>query len=259
MSVALHSSFTLAASILVIGTLSAGFVYEAVTRRRDARRFPPLGRLIDVGGRRLHLLAKGTGGPTIVIEQGAGSPSLAWLSVLDQVAPFACVCLYDRAGYQWSDAVSRPRTIEDRVRDLHALLKGAALPEPYILVAHSYGGFLVRLFARQYPDKVAGMVLVDTPHERTYFRREVLSLYSKFAWVLRLMKTLSWFGIPRLVLRLTAKADPSIPSDVTARINAGMVRRESFAAAMDDLRSCQKALPWILKPDALGNLGDIPL
>jgi pimeloyl-ACP methyl ester carboxylesterase len=103
------------------------------------------------------------------------------------------------------------------------------------------------------------MVLVDTPHERSYFRREVLSLYSKFAWVLGLMKTLSLFGVPRLVSRWTAKADPSVPADVTAQINAGMVRRESLAAAIDDLRSCKKALPWILEPDALGNLGDKPL
>jgi pimeloyl-ACP methyl ester carboxylesterase len=173
----------------VLGLLLAGFIYEERSRRRDAIRFPALGKLIDVGGHRLHLLSQGVG-PTVVIEQRAGGPSLAWLGLQERISEFACVCLYDRAGYQWSEPVPAPRSLEDRVEDLHTLLLAARLPEAYILVGHSYGGFIIRLFASQYPASVAGLVLVDTPHELGYCQREVLSLYSKFALLMKAISSL---------------------------------------------------------------------
>jgi pimeloyl-ACP methyl ester carboxylesterase len=243
----------------VVGLLSAGLIYEERSRRRDTLRFPPFGRLIHVGGHRLHLLSRGTEGPTVVIEQGAGGPSLAWLPLQEKIAEFAHVCIYDRAGYQWSDAVPGPRSLEDRVKDLHALLVNAGLPAPYVLVGHSYGGFLVRLFAREYPDSVAGLVLVDTPHEQGYCQREILSLYSKIAWMLKAMSFLSRFGLPRLLSRWFAKPDPNLPPQVSAQLNAAMVRREYFAAASDDIASLQRAAPWLVTPEAFSALGDLPV
>jgi pimeloyl-ACP methyl ester carboxylesterase len=236
---------------VVLLLLTVGAVYEERSRRRDSVRFPPLGRLLDVGGHRLHLLSKGVG-PTVVIEQGAGGPSLAWLGLQEQIAEFAQVCLYDRAGYQWSDPLSAPRSLEDRVRDLHTLLHAAQLPEPYILVGHSYGGFLIRLFATQYPASVAGLVLVDTPHELGYCQRDVLSLYAKFALLMKAMKYLSLFGLPRLLTAWFTKTD-------SEQINAFMVRREYFAAASDDISSLQRAAPWLVKPEAFSPLGDLPI
>jgi pimeloyl-ACP methyl ester carboxylesterase len=245
--------------LALLALMTAGVIYEKLSRQRDARRFPPLGRLVDVGGHRLHILCKGTEGPTVVIEQGAGGPSLTWLGLQQQISEFARVCVYDRAGYQWSNAVSLPRTIESRVKDLHSLLTEAGVPAPYVLVGHSYGGFLVRLFAREYPSQVAGLVLVDTPHELGYCRREVLSMYSKFRWVMRAMKQLSRFGLPRILTRLFAKPDPSLPPGISEQINAFMVRREYFAAASDDIASLQRATDWLVKPDAFSDLGDLPI
>ena len=239
--------------------LLAGAIYEKVGRRRDASRYPPLGQLINVGTHRLHFLSKGTEGPTVVVEQGAGGPSLAWFDLQKEIAQFARVCLYDRAGYQWSDPVPTPRSLDDRVKDLYALLVKADLPAPYVLVAHSYGGFLARHFARDHREIVAGLILIDTPHEDVYFRDAVLSRYSQIAALMLAMQWLSTVGLPRLLARLFTKQNNHPASEVAGQINSGLVRREYFAAARDDIESLRRASPWLRQPGSLGTLGDMPL
>jgi pimeloyl-ACP methyl ester carboxylesterase len=125
----------------------------------------PLGKLVDVGGRRLHINCTGTGNPTIVMEAGAGDFSFDWSLVQPKVAKFARVCTYDRAGYAWSDAGPTPRTMQQIIYELHTGLITAGLNAPYVLVGHSLGGLIVRVYANQYPKEVAGMILVDSSHE----------------------------------------------------------------------------------------------
>ena len=125
----------------------------------------PPGKLIDIGGRRLHLYSTGEGEPTVVLESGAGGFSLEWALVQQGVAGFARVVSYDRAGYAWSDPGPTPRTMQQIARELHDALGRADIKPPYVLVGHSYGGLVVRTFAQRYPDEVAGMVLVDSSHE----------------------------------------------------------------------------------------------
>lgn len=105
------------------------------------------------------------GGPTIVLEAGAGNDSSVWNRVQPEVAKFARVCTYDRAGLGGSDPVPKPRTVVALTEDLGALLANAKVTGPYILVGHSLGGILVRLYASYYPAAVVGMVLVDSAHE----------------------------------------------------------------------------------------------
>lgn len=122
--------------------------------------------LVEVGGgRRLHINCSGlaAGGPTIVLESGAGNAASAWDRVQPEVAKFARVCSYDRAGLGRSDPVPAARTIVALTEDLHSLLVNAKVSGPYVLVGHSLGG--VRLYASYYPGEVAGMVLVDSAHE----------------------------------------------------------------------------------------------
>jgi Predicted hydrolases or acyltransferases (alpha/beta hydrolase superfamily) len=123
--------------------------------------YPPPGRMIDIGGRRLHLYETGQGSPTVVLEAGIAATSLNWRPVQSEIAKFARVASYDRAGLGWSDAPDSPLTLTRLVDDLHALLDGAELQPPYILVAHSFGGLIVRAYARRYPQNVTGIVLVD--------------------------------------------------------------------------------------------------
>ena len=123
------------------------------------------GKMIPVGGHRLHLLCAGDGEPTVVLESGLGGNSLDWVRVQPKIAESNRVCTYDRAGYGWSELGPLPRTSERIADELYTLLNHAQIPGPYILVGHSFGGYSVRLFATQYPDETAGLILVDAAHE----------------------------------------------------------------------------------------------
>ena len=125
-------------------------------------RLPPApGGLIDVGGHRLHLHCQGVDGPPVVFDAALGASSLSWTCVLPEVAAFARACAFDRAGFGWSDAGPLPRTTGRIVEELRALLAAAAVPPPYILVGHSFGGLTARLFLQRFPQDVAGLVLLD--------------------------------------------------------------------------------------------------
>jgi pimeloyl-ACP methyl ester carboxylesterase len=126
--------------------------------------FPPPGKLVDVGGWRLHLNCTGearASQPTVILEAGVGDFSVEWSLVQPGVAKFARVCSYDRAGDGWSDLGPHPRTLRQIVYELHMLLNNGGVKPPFVLVGHSYGGWLVRLYASTYPAEVAGMVLVE--------------------------------------------------------------------------------------------------
>jgi len=120
--------------------------------------------LIDLGGWRLHLNCSGKTTalqPTVILEAGAGDFSVDWSLLQPAVARLARVCSYDRAGSGWSDLGPRPRTMHQQVWELHTLLKKAGVNPRLVLVGHSYGGWLVRLYAANYPTEVEGMVLVE--------------------------------------------------------------------------------------------------
>jgi pimeloyl-ACP methyl ester carboxylesterase len=117
--------------------------------------------MIDIGGRRLHLIESGGSGPAVVFESGISATCLNWTQVRVQVERLARACTYDRAWLGWSDPAKSPRTTSAIVDDLHALLEAAQIPRPYILVGHSFGGMLVRAYAARYPGDVAGLVVVD--------------------------------------------------------------------------------------------------
>jgi pimeloyl-ACP methyl ester carboxylesterase len=119
---------------------------------------------IDVGGYQLSFQSFGDGLPTVVFESGGecGAESLANLA--HEVQHFTRAVIYDRAGLSQSDPAPRPRTVLNAVTDLHNLLSAAQIPGPYVLVGHSYGGSIVRLYTHQYPSEVAGLVLLDAGH-----------------------------------------------------------------------------------------------
>ena len=148
------------AGLLLLSAL-VGVGYQKAGERRDRRFHPPPGKFVDLGTHRLHLLEEGQGNPTIILEAGLMSTNLSWTDIRRKLAESYRVVTYDRAGLGWSDIGPMPRTAERIVDELHSLLELAAIPPPYVLVGHSFGGLTMPLFAARYPEKIAGMVLVD--------------------------------------------------------------------------------------------------
>lgn len=160
---AARAALWLLAAALVLALGGAG--YEAVMAAGDAERYPPPGRLVAIGDSHLHLHCVGEGAPAVILISGLGGSSLLWEQVQTASAPLGQVCAYDRAGIGWSDASSELPTPAAVATELRALLTRADIPGPYVLIGASVGGKYARMYAEQFPQEVAGLVLVDARHE----------------------------------------------------------------------------------------------
>jgi pimeloyl-ACP methyl ester carboxylesterase len=121
----------------------------------------------DAGGHSLRLLRGGEGAPTVILEGGFAADIAAWSRVQGEIANFAQVVSYDRAGLGQSDPGPKPRSAEQIALELHTALQNAGIKPPYVLVGHSLGGYFVRVFGDKYPREVVGMVLID-PSQETF-------------------------------------------------------------------------------------------
>jgi len=157
----LYGPRSLAALILVLGAFPGASGAESDGEGDWPR---PPGRLLDIGGHRMHIHCLGEGGPTVVFDSGLGGMSLEWREVQRLLAPRFRVCAYDRSGHGWSDPGAGERLSSQLAGELRALLEAARLAPPYVLVGHSFGGYNVRYFAAAYPERTAGLVLVDASH-----------------------------------------------------------------------------------------------
>ncbi|MFC5601717.1 alpha/beta fold hydrolase [Sporosarcina koreensis] len=183
--------------VVLAGLLLIGFVYEQASRHKDARR-PCPGEMVDVGGYRLHVTDDGQGAPIVVIIHGAGDCSYSWMHIRKELSKFTRVITYDRAGMGSSEPGPEP-TPEHTVKELHSLLHTTGAPGPYVLVGHSLGGLIARLYALNYPNQVAGLVFLDSTHESLKDDVKFKQGFAAIGFMLMILRLVSPFGIPRFL------------------------------------------------------------
>ena len=134
----------------------------ATTLAQTAQVPSPPGRMVQLDGRKLHLNCSGQGTPTVMLEAGLGDSSLVWSLVQPKLAGTTRVCSYDRSGTAWSHDAGPQHGLSRAADDLDRLLTTSGERPPYVLVGHSWGGWLITVYARRHLQKVAGIVLVDS-------------------------------------------------------------------------------------------------
>ena len=208
-----------AAALLAIGC--GGAATQAIATHRDQRAFPAPGRLVDVGGHRLHLQVAGEdrGRPTVVLEGGMGSFSSNWYWVQTELAGTTRVIAYDRAGLGWSDRGPRPRDAWRIADELHTALQQADIDGPFVLVGHSFGGLPVRAFADRYRDEVSGIVLADASHPDQWVRWPTPQADRILVTSQRVTAGLAWLGLLR-ALDLSAPISRGLPARQRAELRA---------------------------------------
>jgi len=217
------------------------------------------GEMIDIGGRRLHLLRRGEGSPTVVIEAsgGGGSSPQDW-PLLNRVAGFTHVVSYDRAGLGWSDPAPKPKTFDGVADDLNALLVLAGESPPFVLVGGSFGGLLVRSYCRRYLANVAGAVILDAADEAKYFptMRQMLPVH---AAELRLEADRAERGQTLAVAEPAIRAASGLDEMTKAGLRHILGLRRHYEAALDELEAAGRATPAEMTSGEPGSLGDRPL
>lgn len=207
-------------ALVLVGLASLGAVYQQVGQVLDRRALAPPGRLVAVDGVTLHLHCTGAGGPTVVLEAGAYGFAQVWAWVQPRLAERRRVCAYDRAGLGWSDDAAE-HDGGAAVGRLRSLLSAAGEPGPYVLVGHSLGGALIRIFAERHPEDVVALGFIEPSHPDQLERLppEARAAHERVARVLRILPLLAHVGVMRL-------ADP------IGRLHAGLPDDDHRAARM---------------------------
>ncbi len=240
--------YLLPAEILLLAILTLiGLQYERHARDRDSKSYPPPGKLIDIGGYRLHLNCAGKAGPSVVLEYGHQGSPLDWRLVQPELARWMRVCSYDRAGYGWSDSSPKSRVPSVMALELHTLLRAAGEEPPYILVGHSFGALNAIMFAHRFPDEVAGIVLVDGLHPEAM---EPFRLSNRIS--IRMKQITMPLGLPRY-RRWCGGGGPETTRGMNQAINC---RGRLYEAIYRERSDFPRAAAEIR---AINNLGAVPL
>jgi len=218
-------------SLIVVAALT-GTAYQWLATRKDLARTPPPGHLVDIGGYRLHLWCTGTGAPAVILDSGLGGSSADWGFVQPDVARFTRVCSYDRGGMGFSDPGPSPRTARRNASELAELLNRSGMVGPVVLVGASIGGFDVRVFASDHPERAAGLVLVDASHEGDAHQ---------VPHIARFVPVLSRIGVLRLLGMSFGLRVESLAPSVQQVARATRFRTEGYQAAADEIIHIQES------------------
>jgi pimeloyl-ACP methyl ester carboxylesterase len=245
-----------AAAVLTVLAL-LGVTLQAVAERRDAAAHPAPGEHVELpDGRRLHLQVSGEehGGPTVVLEAGAGGFSSAWAWIQPAVAEHATVVAYDRAGLGWSDDSDGGPDAEAVIDDLRSALTARALPGPYVLAGHSLGGHYVRAFAAAHPDEIAGVVLVDPSHEH---QSALTGSPEDHAGMFLALRAASTLGLTRLLRPVMAGDLEALPEPQRGEALAHVATTANSRAQAAEMLALDRIGARL--PSEERALGDVPL
>jgi len=239
-----------------------GWTYENMSETIDARRYPPPGIMVPVGGHRIDLFCEGTGTPTVVMEMGVGEPAALYRPIQDKVAEFTRACSCDRPGIGWSEANPQLHTIQDRAAELYTLLRNSNVAGSYVLVAHSYGGLIVRSLVRDHAADVRGLVLVDTAEEGFVFRPDFLEAINVALARRSRDELLARFGVTRFRFELM-RGQFGIRNDLFGDVRGEMIAffsNPSFVRAItDEARSYSLVPDDMRSPGGFGSLSTLPV
>ncbi len=208
--------------ILFLGLPALAALVQLICSRSDAHKFPAPGSLIKVPGGQIHARQAGTGRPAVVLESGIAASSLNWSLLQPQLAAFTTAYSYDRAGFGWSTSERKQCSLAKMSDDLHKLVTALGLPRPFILVAHSFGAYIVTAFAQRFPEELAGVVLVDpiTPQEWIKPDREQRWMLRRGVWFSRAGGMLASLGVVRACLWLLQRGSREAPRGVLRMFGA---------------------------------------
>jgi pimeloyl-ACP methyl ester carboxylesterase len=242
--------------VVVLLVLAAvGMVYQAVVTERAEGAHPPPGETVDVGDHELHIDCVGQGSPTVVLEAALGNASAHWVRVQQEVSEATRVCAYDRAGMGWSEGGPEPRDAARVTGELHALLEGAGVEGPYVMVGHSFGGLYARAYAARYPDETAGVVLVDSSHPDQFERLpDGPENYAQARRLFAVAPLFARLGVIRLFDLLPVPAE--LPAPQRAQVEAFNPATKQVSTTADEFRATPQTTAQVR--DA-GSLGDKPL
>jgi pimeloyl-ACP methyl ester carboxylesterase len=253
-----------------LGVAAAGALWQRRGEARDRADYPAPGAFADVDGYQLHYLDEGSGAPTVVLDSGLGGNLLSWELVAPAVAEFTRVVRFDRPGLGWSDPAPAgvARTPSVVAHELRALLRGAGVPGPFVLVGWSLGGLHVRAFASLWPDEVAGLVLVDASHERQFEQLppKLLRQMRLFNGALRAGGALAEFGAPRALAPFYERmmlaqlvSDNALPADALAASNATGRSRTGLRAVVAETTALPDAMADAQASRATTSLPPVPV
>ena len=233
---------------------AVGGAYETYRESTDGTTYPMPGRLIDVGGHRLHINCTGTGSPTVVLEPGLGEPStvMAWIAA--DVGATTRVCVYARAGRGWSESAAGPQDGVQTATDLHTLLERAGEPGPYVFAGHSAGGIYVLNFAHLFPQQVAGVVLLDSMHPEQYTRiASWPAFYEMFRRASAVLPSMARLGVARVYNQGAYSEFPEPARDEQRAFWSTPRHNRSVRDEFSEIRTA------MTQAQSLTSLGDRPL
>ncbi len=208
---------------IVVSVLLLQIAVQLLCIWLDGRKFHAPGTLVKLPGRTVHVQQAGSGEPAIVLESGIAATSLNWGILQPQLAPYATVFSYDRAGLGWSTPTGHQCQITKMAGELHEWLEALHVPKPYVLAGHSYAAYILRLYAQQFSDEIAGIILVDplTPEEWIKPDRAQRRQVRRAVWFSRAGAVISTLGVLRFCLWLLQQGNSAVPRRVLGSFGSG--------------------------------------